>query len=201
MRVTVVPALLCALALLWGCLPESQKPVALVAVVDVERVLRETKASRAGREHLAAVQAVLQKGWDELQTVSGNEPQEQRQRALNQGLQTLQARIAEEEAAASAVVLEQMRSAVRNWRLKNKGSVVIARQNLLDASSSVDITGDIITAMDAKEQQIFRVLPEVTVQPPKAGRDAPPQPAASGRKTPATPGPQTTPNQPSRNSR
>ncbi|MDR3362241.1 MAG: OmpH family outer membrane protein [Desulfovibrio sp.] len=189
-RVAVVPALLCALAVLWGCLPESQKPVALVAVVDVERVLREAKSSRAGREHLAAVQAVLQKGWDELQTVSGNEPQEQRQRALAQGLQTLQTRIAEEEAAASAVVLEQMRSAIRNWRLKNKGSVVMARQNLLDASSSVDITTDIITAMDAKEQPKFPALPEVTVQPPKAGRDAPPpppQPAASGRKTPAAP--------------
>jgi hypothetical protein len=98
-------------------------------------------------------------------------------------------------------VLEQMRSATRNWRLKNKGSVVIARQNLLDASSSVDITADIIAAMDAKEQPKFRALPEVTVQPPKAGRDAPPQPAVGGKKTPAAPGPQTTPIRPPKNSR
>jgi Skp family chaperone for outer membrane proteins len=194
----VAPVLLCAL--LWGCLPESREPVALVAVVDVERVLRESKAAQAGREHLAAVQAVLQKGWNDLQTVSGNEPQEQRQRSLAQGLQTLQVRIAEEETAAGAVVLEQMRGATRNWRLKNKGSVVIARQNLLDASSSVDITADIIAAMDAKEPPKFRALPEVTVQPPKAGRDVPP-PAAEGKKTPAVPAPRATPNRPPRNNR
>jgi hypothetical protein len=56
--------------------------------------------------------------------------------------------------------------------------------------------------MDAKELPKFRALPEVTVQPPKAGQVAP-QPAASEKRAPVAPAPapRAAPNRPPKNNR
>ncbi|MDR2054625.1 MAG: OmpH family outer membrane protein, partial [Desulfovibrio sp.] len=149
------------LVLLSGCLPwEKQQPP--LAVVDVERVLRDSRAARAGRDHVEAAKARLQQGWQELQEAAKNEPEGQRQKTLAQGLQTLQRQIRAEEIGARQIVNNLLLEEVKKWRRVNKVEMIIARQNLLDASGARDVTQAVIEAMDAREVQ-FAELPVVTV--------------------------------------
>ncbi|MDR3357294.1 MAG: OmpH family outer membrane protein [Desulfovibrio sp.] len=169
------------LALLSGCLPWGEKPPAVV-VVDVERVLRESKAAEAGRAHLDAVKERLQKGLDLLREAVEKDPADQRERSLAEGLQTLRRQVALEEAAANRVVNGLLLEAVRRLRAKNRHTVVIARQNLLDAEPGVDVTDAVLADMNAGAPPVFAALPEVTVVRPDRSGDA------GEKKTPLTPG-------------
>lgn len=159
----------------------------VIAVLDVEKVLKDSKASAQGREHLAAAKKSLETGWAELQKKWQDKPEAQRKQVLANGLKALNTQMANEEAAANKVVLALMQKKVREWRKSNKCQYVIAKQNLLDADEPTDITAAVIALMD-KETPKFAALPQVTVHEPKAeeaakpaAKPAPKAPAKKGR--------------------
>ena len=172
-------ALLALTLTLTGCF-DGEKPQTF-ATVDVELVMRDSKAAKAGRAHVEAATERLRQGWRELREAAKNEPEEQRQKTLAQGLQILQQRIRAEESAARQVVHALMLEEVRKWRRANKVSAVIARQNLLDVSGARDVTRAVIGAMDAREAR-FAELPVVTVKP--EARDAPEEEKPAGPADP-----------------
>jgi Skp family chaperone for outer membrane proteins len=100
------------------------------------------------------------------------EPEEQKQRALADGLQKLRRQAALEEAAANRAVTDLMLKAVQKLREKNGHAAVIAGRYLLDAARAVDLTDAVLKAMNAGPPPVFAALPEVTVSQPDKAKDA-----------------------------
>lgn len=115
-----------------------------VVCVDVERVLSQSKAARQANEHLGKVQTILQNGLAAYQEELKKSPEEKRRQELRQGLTLLQRQMALEQAAARDVA-------------------VMARQNVLSAPASMDITAEIISRMDAGNVT-FAELPKVSIR-------------------------------------
>lgn len=180
--------LACAMFLVPLCMAEVvQAASPVIAVLDVEKVLKDSKASAQGREHLAAARKSLEAGWAELQKKWQGKPEKQRKQVLAEGLRALNTQMANEESAANKVVLALMQKKVQEWRKSNNCQYVIARQNLLDAGETADITAAVIALMD-KETPKFAELPKVTVHEPKVeeaakpvAKPAPKAPAKKGR--------------------
>ena len=142
-----------------------------VVCVDVERVLSQSKAARQANEHLGKVQTILQNGLAE----------EKRQQELRQGLTLLQRQMALEQAAARDVVSKHMLAQIEAWRADKGDVAVMARQNVLSAPASMDITAEIISRMDAGSVQ-FAELPRVSIRP---HADGPDEAAPAENKAPA----------------
>lgn len=155
----------------------------VIAVLDVEKVLKDSRAAAQGREHLAAAKKNLDAGWEQLKKKWAGKPEKQRKQVLAEGYRALNKQMANEETAANKVVLALMQKKVQEWRKNNDAQYVIAKQNLLDAVETADITAAVIALMD-KETPKFSELPTVTVHEPKveeaakpAARPAPAKPA------------------------
>ena len=133
-----------------------------VVCVDVERVLSQSKAARQANEHLGKVQTILQNGLAAYQEELKKSPEEKRQQELRQGLALLQRQMALEQAAARDVA-------------------VMARQNVLSAPASMDITAEIISRMDAGSVQ-FAELPRVSI---RTHADGPDEAAPAAKEKPA----------------
>ena len=174
---TIVSGLVLALSLpLAGCTDTEKGPS--VVCVDVERVLSQSAAAKQAGEHLTRVRAVLQEGLDSYRKELEKSPEEKRRQELAQGLVVLQRQLQLEQAAARDVVSRHMLAKIEAWRTGDReNTMVVARQNLLAAPSSVDITADIISRMDA-ESVTFADLPKVTVRTPETDAAA----ADSGKK-------------------
>ena len=129
-------------------------------IVDVEKVLNDSAAAKAANEHLAKVQAVLQKGFNDLEKRMEKAKKEERERELEAGRRVLERQMQIELQAARAVVSQHMLEAVKEWR-KSKGGVVLAKAQVLDYSPKLDITDTVITSMDKKPMQ-FSALPVVS---------------------------------------
>ena len=102
-----VVLLSCCLALA-ACESASQSGPA-VGMVDVEQVLRESAPAQAARKHLEAARAVLQKGMNALEEEWKDAPEAERRKAVAEGLAALNRQMANEEAAANAVVMQLLR--------------------------------------------------------------------------------------------
>ena len=160
----VLVSLLCG-----GCRQEecSQAATPVIAVLDVEKVLKESKASEMGRAHLAEARKRLQTGKAELWRTWGKMPDEERKEVYAKGLQALDKQMDNEEAAANQVVLTLMKQKAQEWRKNSSCQYVIAKQNFIDAAESVDITNEVIALMN-KETPQFAELPTVKVHEPMA---------------------------------
>ena len=180
----VLVSLLCG-----GCRQEecSQAAMPVIAVLDVEKVLKESKASEMGRAHLAEAKKRLQAGKAELWKTWAKMPEEERKEVYAKGLQALDKQMANEEAAANQVVLMLMRQKAQEWRKNSSCQYVMVKQNFIDAAESVDITHEVIALMN-KETPQFADLPTVTVHEPTA-KPAPARQAAPSQNPRGKPQP------------
>ena len=170
----------CAILLslsLSGCLDTGPD----VVCVDVERVLSQSKAAQQANEHLGKVQNILQNGLAAYQEELKKSPEEKRQQELRQGLALLQRQMSLEQAAARDVVNKHMLAQIEAWRADKGDVVVIARQNLLSAPATVDITSEIIGRMDAGSVT-FAELPRVSI---RTHADGPEETAPAEKEKPA----------------
>lgn len=167
----------CMMLALSGPLPPSAHAETF-AVVDTAKILSESAPAKAGEAHLQKVQAVLQKGMDDLQKIhKGKESTPTAQRALREGYQALELQLAKERQAVLQVLGDALEKSVKTWRSKNKKYLaVITKQTLLDSDASADVTPAIMQEMN-KQAVTFADLPTVQVQAPaqpapKAGTPA-----------------------------
>lgn len=170
----------CAILLslsLSGCLDTGPD----VVCVDVERVLSQSKAAQQANEHLGKVQNILQNGLAAYQEELKKSPEGKRQQELRQGLALLQRQMSLEQAAARDVVNKHMLAQIEAWRADKGDVVVIARQNLLSAPATVDITSEIIGRMDAGSVT-FAELPRVSI---RTHADGPEETAPAEKEKPA----------------
>lgn len=162
--------------LLGGCLEGSTSAAPQTAVVDLERIMSQSRAAEAGRAHLAKARQRLEQGFADLQKAWAKAPDEEREAVLRDGALTLRRQMAAEEAAVQNVVNGLLLEEVKAWRKAHKAALVLPRRNVLDADASLDITTDVLKGMDARKA-VFPALPVVSVK----------LPGGKG-KTPETPG-------------
>ena len=151
-----------------------------VVCVDVERVLSQSKAAQQANEHLGKVQTILRNGLAAYQEELKKSPEEKRQQELRQGLALLQRQMALEQAAARAAS-KHMLAQIEAWRADKGDVAVMARQNVLSAPASMDITAEIISRMDAGSVQ-FAELPRVSI---RTHADGPDEAAPAAKEKPA----------------
>lgn len=179
MRHTATTLALTALlvaCLLGGCLEGSTSAAPQTAVVDLERIMSQSRAAEAGRAHLAQARQRLEQGFADLQKAWAKAPDEEREAVLRDGALTLRRQMAAEEAAVQNVVNGLLLEEVKAWRKAHKAALVLPRRNVLDADASLDITTDVLKGMDARKA-VFPALPVVSVKLP-----------GEKGKTPETPG-------------
>lgn len=162
--------------LLGGCLEGSTSAAPQTAVVDLERIMSQSRAAEAGRAHLAKARQRLEQGFADLQKAWAKAPDKEREAVLRDGALTLRRQMAAEEAAVQNVVNGLLLEEVKAWRKAHKAALVLPRRNVLDADAGLDITAAILKGMDARKA-VFPALPVVSVKLP-----------GEKGKTPETPG-------------
>lgn len=162
--------------LLGGCLEGSTSAAPQTAVVDLERIMSQSRAAEAGRAHLAQARQRLEQGFADLQKAWAKAPDKEREAVLRDGALTLRRQMAAEEAAVQNVVNGLLLEEVKAWRKAHKAALVLPRRNVLDADAGLDITTDVLKGMDARKA-VFPALPVVSVKLP-----------GEKGKTPETPG-------------
>lgn len=162
--------------LLGGCLEGSTSAAPQTAVVDLERIMSQSRAAEAGRAHLAQARQRLEQGFADLQKAWAKAPDKEREAVLRDGALTLRRQMAAEEAAVQNVVNGLLLEEVKAWRKAHKAALVLPRRNVLDVDAGLDITAAILKGMDARKA-VFPALPVVSVKLP-----------GEKGKTPETPG-------------
>ena len=162
--------------LLGGCLEGSTSAAPQTAVVDLERIMSQSRAAEAGRAHLAQARQRLEQGFADLQKAWAKAPDKEREAVLRDGALTLRRQMAAEEAAVQNAVNGLLLEEVKAWRKAHKAALVLPRRNVLDADAGLDITAAILKGMDARKAD-FPALPVVSVKLP-----------GEKGKTPETPG-------------
>ena len=162
---TLALATLLAACLLGGCLEGSTSAAPQTAVVDLERIMSQSRAAEAGRAHLAQARQRLEQGFADLQKAWAKAPDKEREAVLRDGALTLRRQMAAEEAAVQNVVNGLLLEEVKAWRKAHKAALVLPRRNVLDADDSLDITAAILKGMDARKA-VFPALPVVSVKLP-----------------------------------
>ena len=137
---------------------------ARTGIVDVNKVYAESKAGKAADAHLAKVQDVLQKGFAALEKRVEKAKKDERERELAAGRAVLERQMQIELAAARAVVNKHMLKFVDKWC--GKDGVAMAKAQVLDYGSKLDITDRIIKDMN-KEVVKFADLPVVSFKDEK----------------------------------
>jgi Skp family chaperone for outer membrane proteins len=146
-----------------------------LAVVDAERVFRESLPGQTGEAHLTQVRNILQKGLDDLRKLyQGKENTAEAAAALREGQAALERQFAAERQAVRQVLAAHLENAIRVWFAVNAKSSAISAVAPASAffvySPTLDVTLAVIEEMN-KAKPTFRALPSVTVQAPskKAG--------------------------------
>jgi outer membrane protein len=156
-----------------------------LAVVDVERIFRESVPGKAGEAHLAQVRSILQKGLDALRDLyKGKEDTAEAKAALREGQVALERQFAADRLAVRQVLTAHLENAVRVWFAVSakQGPAVRAvapASVFLIHSPTLDATDDVMREMN-KEKPTFHALPTVTVKAnpqTEPGKEAPAAPA------------------------
>ena len=160
-----------------------------LAVVDVERIFRESVPGKAGEAHLKQARDILQKGLDELRALyKGKEDTAEARGALRDGHAALERQFAADRLTVRQTLSAHLENVIRVWFAVNaKSSAInaIAPASAFFAySPSLDVTDAVMREMD-KEKPTFHALPSVTVKAkPQAlppGKPAPPAARPSGK--------------------
>lgn len=136
-----------------------------VAVLNVEAVLKISDLATTAREHLVAVRKSLEAGVKEIDAVYGKTGTHPSEATWQQGILRLNQQYQAEELHVNKVVGEMLTVTARAWAEEHPGTVVLPASSTLAAGKDTDITGEIITRMDALKPQ-FGDIPKVSVTVP-----------------------------------
>ena len=137
-----------ALTLLaFGC---NGKTTPSVAIVNTDRVYKESDPGKAGIAHLDGISNTLQAELTDLQKkaeASTNKKAAQTQ--FQQALMALQQRFSAEQQQVITTLNEVYQKALENSRAKYKVDVIMASDTVLSASPEADFTDKVISEMNA----------------------------------------------------
>lgn len=151
------------------------------AIVDIEKVLLESNAAHLGREHVKAVRTSLENGYTSLARELTNLPEQQKQKEMMEAARALNQQLELERAAVNKVITNMMMEEIKTYRINNKLDMVLPKQIILDADGGLDITSQIIKAMNAKKPT-FGKLPVVQIKKQPTTPPSPPPASTPKRK-------------------
>lgn len=146
--------------------------------MDIEKVLIQSNAAHLGREHVKAAQASLENGYAALAKELAYLPEQQKQKEMQEAARALNQQLELEKAAVNQVITNMMLEEIRTYRINNRLDVVLPKQIILDADGGLDITSQILKAMNAKKP-VFGKLPVVQV---RKQTTPPPTPAPTPKR-------------------
>ena len=127
------------------------------------KILIQSNAAHLGREHVKAAQASLENGYAALAKELSHLPEQQKQKEMQEAARKLNQQLELEKAAVNQVITRMMMEEIRSFRIQNKLELVLPKQVILDVDAGIDITNQIIKAMNAKKPT-FGKLPVVQVK-------------------------------------
>lgn len=160
----LIPIVLALCLLAQPCLAGTE-----TAIVDIEKVLVQSNAAHLGREHLKAVRERLEQGHAELEKALAKMPEAQRNKEMQEAAYALNQQLELEKAAINRVIANMMMEEIRSFRIANKIDLVVPKQVILDADAGMDITNQIIKAMNEKAP-VFGNLPVVQIKEPNKAK-------------------------------
>ena len=140
-----------------------------IAVVNVERIFRESAAGKAGEAHIRKVQDILQKGMNDLQaTYRGKENTPEGAASLGEGRAALERKLAVERQAVLRALTASLEKAINDWvntpAAKQRSiSVVAPSHAFFFHHPSLDVTDAIMPEMN-RARPAFPPLPTVNVR-------------------------------------
>lgn len=137
-----------------------------MATVDVEKVLLQSNAAHLGNEHIKKVREILDKGHTDITKELSRLPEKQRQKETKEAAQALNKQFELERAAVTQVITKMMIDEIKTFRISNDLDIILPRQIVLDADAGIDITNQIVKAMNEKSP-VFGKLPIVQINKQK----------------------------------
>lgn len=143
-----------------------------IAVVNVQRIFKDSAPAAQGREHLEQVKVSLNEGADAINAVYGEKGSHPSQGALQQGWQRLNLQYQAEEQSVNKSVADVLATTARDWLKEHPDTVVLPSTSVLAYGPQADMTSEMIARME-NVKPTFGDVPRVTVT-------APEEPAAKG---------------------
>lgn len=152
-----------------------------IAVIDTQKIYRESAPSEQGRRHLQKVRESLETGAKSLEAVYGDKGTHPSRQTLENGVQRLNLQYQGEEQAVNKAIGDVLALTAREWLSEHPGTVVIPAAAAIAWQEEVNITDDILKRMK-KKQATFGTVPVVTVTPPETPAPEKKKDTPSGQK-------------------
>lgn len=172
-----IPVLLSAAMLLAGC-NQPEKSAPSVAVVDTARVFRDSEPGKAGVKFLESLQEKMQGELNALQETLQKNPEDQAaQQKLQETYMNFQQRMGAEQQNVITLLNDATQRVLNEYRKEKNLEILLTSEAALSFDESVDVTNDIIAALNKRKVTFKPIVPETAREPAATA------PATSGVKT------------------
>jgi len=146
---TLLAAALIGLMMLTGC--NQQKPGITVGVVDEAAAFQKNQAAAKAMEYLKNLGAPLQKKAEEAYKVMQEEQNEENVAAYKAAMAELQQVMNGEQQRVVQLIDAKFNEILENYRKEKGLTMILSKESVISYGETVDITDDIVAAMDALE--------------------------------------------------
>ena len=182
----LVGAAFLAIALLAGC--NQQSSGITIGVVDEAAAFKDNKAAAQAMKYLQDLGAPLQKKAEEAYKAMQADQNDETVAAYKKAMGDLQMVMNGEQQRVVALIDAQFNKVLENYRKEKGLTVILSKQSVIASDAAVDVTADIVAAMDKVELDLTPppapAQPEVTAAPAPAQTEeqAAPAPAQEEKK-------------------
>ena len=153
----LLTALFAALVLLTGCNQQAQQTGPVIGVVDEAAAFRDNKAATAAMAYLQEMGAPLQKKAEEAYNAMQADQSEENVAAYQAAMGELQTIMNAEQQRIVAMMDAKFTEALDAYRVDRGLSVILSSEAVISFDAAVDVTADIVAAMDAVELDLTPV--------------------------------------------
>lgn len=148
---TLLGAAMLALLLLTGCNQEPQKPAVTIGVVDEAAAFQSNQAAAKAMQYLQDLGAPMQKKAEDAYKKMQEEQNEENVAAYKAAMAELQQVMNGEQQRIVALIDGKFREVLDNYRKEKGLLMILSKESVVSSDDTVDITADIVAAMDALE--------------------------------------------------
>jgi len=165
----LVGAAFLAVALLAGC--NQQSSGITIGVVDEAAAFKDNKAAAEAMKYLQDLGAPLQKKAEEAYKAMQADQNDENVAAYKKAMGDLQTVMNGEQQRVVALIDAQFNKVLETYRKEKGLTVILSKQSVIASDSAVDVTADIVAAMDKVELDL--TPPPAPEQPEEKAEPAP----------------------------
>ncbi|BCS88716.1 OmpH family outer membrane protein [Pseudodesulfovibrio sediminis] len=180
--IPLLTALALCLVLIAGC--NQQEPGVKIGIVDEAAAFKDNQVAKKAMDYLKEVGTPLQTKAEAAYKAMQANQTEETVAAYKAAMGELQNTMNQEQQRVVALVEAKFNDVLNTYRSEKGLTVILSKQSVISMSDAVDITADIVAAMDAVDLEITPAAPaEEAVETPA---EAPAEtPAEAPAETPA----------------